>query len=457
MAASRRLWPILAAACLGLAVAISSWFAVSAWEERLAKAQFNDVAGDYASALQNGLDEDLGKLVAMRAFYDSSVVVDPDEFDLFTSRILEGHDSKLRVIWCPRVSRDERAEFERKQSEKGLVDYSIKTWAMTGPSSPSPERDEYFPVLYSTTASKMTATLGMDLNSEPVRSQAIQRARDGNVMATAQNVLLRNPIGGDRCGFFVVVPVYRPGLPLDSAEERRRNTLGIIVGAFQTGAVLDAILAKTTLPQNVALYLYPTHADADSSPVYARGATGRGEPFEPKSEAALAGLPYWSSTLKAGDANWNLVVVPMKGGLLTFYRAWLVLAAVILVFGAVLAYMWSSVRYALGLEMANSRILELAQTDLLTNLANRRAFIKRLTMAFTASLRGAPPFAGGGRSDHSQRAGGEDRQRARRALQHQRPQSSHHLEHRHRPLFPGGGRARGDDDAGRPRALRGQG
>ncbi|HAN63674.1 MAG TPA: hypothetical protein DCQ79_07400 [Rhizobiales bacterium] len=95
MAASRRLWPILAAACLGLAVAISSWFAVSAWEERLAKAQFNDVAGDYASALQNGLDEDLGKLVAMRAFYDSSVVVDPDEFDLFTSRILEGHDSKL--------------------------------------------------------------------------------------------------------------------------------------------------------------------------------------------------------------------------------------------------------------------------------------------------------------------------------------------------------------------------
>jgi hypothetical protein len=88
------------------------------------------------------------------------------------------------------------------------------------------------------------------------------------------------------------------------------------------------------------------------------GAAGRGELFEPKSEVALAGLPYWSSTLKAGDANWNLVVVPAKGGLITFYRAWLVLAAVILVFGAVLAYMWSSVRYALRLETANGRILE---------------------------------------------------------------------------------------------------
>jgi CHASE domain len=55
-------------------------------------------------------------------------------------------------------------------------------------------------------------------------------ARDGNIMATAQNVLLRNPIGADRWGFFVVVPVYRPGLPLDSVEARRRNILGVIVG-----------------------------------------------------------------------------------------------------------------------------------------------------------------------------------------------------------------------------------
>lgn len=55
--------------------------------------------------------------------------------------------------------------------------------------------------------------------------------------------------------------------------------------------------------------------------------------------------------------------------------------------------MWASLRHALHLETANSRILELAQTDLLTDLANRRAFTKRLSMAFTAAWRGAPPFA----------------------------------------------------------------
>jgi CHASE1-domain containing sensor protein len=139
------IWPILAAACLGLAVAISAWLAVSAWEERLPKAQFNDVAGDYATVLQNGLDAYLGKLLAVRAFYDSSVEVDPDEFVLFTGRILEGHDGKLRVTWSPLVTSEERAAFESKAREQGFGDFAIRTWAASGPLSPAPERDEYFP------------------------------------------------------------------------------------------------------------------------------------------------------------------------------------------------------------------------------------------------------------------------------------------------------------------------
>jgi predicted signal transduction protein with EAL and GGDEF domain len=47
----------------------------------------------------------------------------------------------------------------------------------------------------------------------------------------------------------------------------------------------------------------------------------------------------------------------------------------------------------LRLETANRRILQLAQTDILTSLANRRAFMKRLKMAINASLRGSPAFA----------------------------------------------------------------
>jgi CHASE1-domain containing sensor protein len=94
-------WPILAAGRFGLVVAISAWFAVSIWEERLARATFNDVAGDYAEILQNGLDEYVGKLLAVRAFYEASIELDPDEFALFTGQILDGQTDRMRVIWCP--------------------------------------------------------------------------------------------------------------------------------------------------------------------------------------------------------------------------------------------------------------------------------------------------------------------------------------------------------------------
>ena len=132
----------------------------------------------------------------MRAFYDASVEVDADEFDLFTSQITAGYDETMRLIWAPRVTRDERAEFERKQRERGHPDFSIRTWSLSNPMAVSPERDEYFPILYSTVASKRAATLGTDLNSEPVRIEAIRRAREGNLMATAQGIQLRNPISG---------------------------------------------------------------------------------------------------------------------------------------------------------------------------------------------------------------------------------------------------------------------
>jgi predicted signal transduction protein with EAL and GGDEF domain len=128
--------------------------------------------------------------------------------------------------------------------------------------------------------------------------------------------------------------------------------------------------------------------------MYMRGASDRETLIAPKSEAALASVPHWTERVKAGDASWNVAVVPTQYGLASFYRAWLVLAAVLLVFGAVLTYMWASLRHALRLEAANRRVLELAQTDLLTDLPNRRAFMKRLTMAFRAGVaRRASPFS----------------------------------------------------------------
>lgn len=195
---ANHLWPLLGAGCLGIAVATSAWFAVSAWEERLDKTKFTNVAGDYATVLQNGLDQYLGKLLAVRAFYDASVEVDPDEFDLFTSQIAAGYDDAMRLVWAPRVTHDERAAFEGKQRELGHPDFSIRTWTLSNPMPVSPARAEYFPILYSTVASKRAATLGTDLDSEPTfppRAGADRVRADGSDSEIFEHVGEAAPAG----------------------------------------------------------------------------------------------------------------------------------------------------------------------------------------------------------------------------------------------------------------------
>lgn len=389
---SRHAWPMIAAGCLGLIVAAASWYAVSIWEERLARAEFTAVANEYATALQNGLNDYLDHIVAVRAFYDASREVDPEEFQSFTRHILQDYADIMRLVWAPRVTREERPAFEREAEKLGLTGYRIRTWSLGANPDVSPPRDEYFPILYSTVASQRTASFGLDINSEPVRGEAIRLARERDALTTAQAVTIRNPIKGQREGIIAVIPVYRHGTPRDSVEDRLDNTLGVLAAAIPIAVAFDAILDGVNLPQTVDLHVYGSSKNAEG-PVYVRGASASSDRSIAKPEKEFLNQPQWSTILKAGNASWRLIATPSQQSRSKYYRAWLVSLAVVLLFSAILAYMWASFRHARRLEEVNEKILELAETDLLTNLANRRAFMKRLTMAIAAAWRGGSPFA----------------------------------------------------------------
>jgi diguanylate cyclase (GGDEF)-like protein len=157
--------------------------------------------------------------------------------------------------------------------------------------------------------------------------------------------------------------------------------------------VVDEILREAKLPGGVDLYVFGADAKGESIPGLTRALRASTEPLEPRVQAELASLPHWQGRLVAGDARWTLMVTPRGGRLTSFYRTWMVVSLTVLVCGVVLAFMWASARHALRLEDANRRVLALAETDLLTSLANRRAFLKRLTQAFAAGSEGAPRFA----------------------------------------------------------------
>ena len=211
----RHIWPIVAVACLGLAVAVAAWFAVSVWEERLARAKFTAIAGDYASVLQNGLDDYLGKILAVRAFYDASVEVDPDEFNLFTSQILRRVRRRDALGLVPaRQPAMSAPSSSARPGRQASADYAIRTWAVTGPMSVSPERDEYFPILYSTRRIQESSDLGhgpqfraRSKRGDPPRAR---REYHGDRPRASSFAIQSTACAA---GFLALIPVYQQGCP----------------------------------------------------------------------------------------------------------------------------------------------------------------------------------------------------------------------------------------------------
>ena len=315
-------------------------------------------------------------------------MVNREEFGIFADALLQGQTAILGFSWVPRIRRDERVAHELDAVRDGLSDYHIKAAGPDGSLVVSPEQNEYFPVFYSNAIVKSSIVYGLDMNSEAGRRNVLERARDSGEMATSRQFKL---LSGDRNGFFVLMPVYKQGTPHDTVEDRRRNLVGYVNGVFQTGAMLDTILGSLT--PRLDLFVFGQTALPDGPPIHMLASPLRKSALLPKSQQVLATGLHWTGKISVGDARWTLVAVPIPGGLKVAGYGWIALISGLLTTGILVAYLWASGRYARHLEVVNKKVHELAQTDSLTNLANRRAFHDRLAFAFAASKRGANPFA----------------------------------------------------------------
>jgi diguanylate cyclase (GGDEF)-like protein len=173
-------------------------------------------------------------------------------------------------------------------------------------------------------------------------------------------------------------------------EDRRRNLLGFVQGVFQIGAMLDNTLHEIKTPAN--LFVFAEGDSVGGPPIYEHAASANSSPILLGGSEDLTLIPHWSTTLKVADMQWKLVAVPSPGTIAKHWSSWILLAGGLLVTAIIVNFIRASDRYALGLVRANQRISELALKDPLTSLANRRAFLDRLSETYAATKRGGRPF-----------------------------------------------------------------
>src|SRR6185369_8238167 len=107
-----------------------------------------------------------------------------------------------------RVTDSERAGYEERARADGLADFQITEAGANGRTVAAQHRREYFPVYFVESFSGTRRALGFDLASEPIRREALDRARDtGRAAASDPLTLIRRR--ESEPSFVVLVPVYK--------------------------------------------------------------------------------------------------------------------------------------------------------------------------------------------------------------------------------------------------------
>jgi diguanylate cyclase (GGDEF)-like protein len=362
----------LVAACVGVTLSLIAAFTVGRWESRAARAELEVMAETQAIVLQNGINEYISRLSTLRTLFESANEdITRSEYETFSSRLFEGHSGFLRLAWLPKIRRKERAEYEAAAIVDGVSDYHFKSFP---DGAVAPESDEYYPVYFSTEP-KTSLVYGLDYWTNPERRAALEHARDEDRIKAVRTKLFDGQNSSSGIGIAVFVPVYAKGTSRTTIADRRRNLAGFIVGIFDLPQLLRSIQSAAAANPAISISVYPPGATG-----IARLARWDTPDFSSVRRMPASGDLQWLTILRIGDANWRLLAAPAIGGQLVaqHYRALVLLAAGLIVTLFLAVYLALASRNSLQLSLANRRVLELAQTDILTGLPNRAYLLEQL-------------------------------------------------------------------------------
>ncbi|MBC6982588.1 CHASE domain-containing protein [Caulobacter sp. 17J80-11] len=105
------------------------------------------------------------------------------------------------------------------------------------------------------------AALGFDMMSEPIRREAMDRARDLGVPAASGRVVLVQELDHDKQpGFLIYTPVYARGSTPETVADRRADLIGWVYSPFRAHDLFRQVFAGTGLLDQVDVEVFDAAA-----------------------------------------------------------------------------------------------------------------------------------------------------------------------------------------------------
>lgn len=260
-------WVVLLA---GLSLSLWAWQASEKETRQRAQEQFEFRSQRIESAIRSRMLAYEHMLRGGVSLFLSSDGVDRSEWRLYVRNLnFNQHYPGVQGICFAKYIRPEEkdAHIEQVRAE-GFPDYTIR---------PEGERPEYTSTLFLEPFDRRNRrAFGYDMFSDPVRREAMIRARDNGRVAMSGKVTLVQEDGEDvQAGFLIYLPLYRtPSVPV-RLEDRRAALEGYVCSPFRMRNFMQGLLAEDREYVELAVFdgvephpdarLYQTeHSDADA-------------------------------------------------------------------------------------------------------------------------------------------------------------------------------------------------
>lgn len=340
----------LAILVTGIGLSIAAFSTVRARSNQRVREEFHQQVTHLTSALEYSVTDKLEVSQALAAFYAASDQVDRDEFRVFVQPFLNHHKGIHGLSWVARVSGEDRARYEQAMAAEGFPNFSIYQRDNSGNVSKRPPQLEYFPVTY-TEPSTLSQAIGYDMLSEPMRRDALMRAKQtGQTALTERITLIDNELGA-----IAFTPIYAP-----ASNSKAKTLLGFVQVVFSLKNTVANAIESPTLAE-LDFSIYDQSASPDHQLILRHQANTRNLlvsawPDSDNSPAARAILcPSPSDCIRhvdVADRRWTIVMHPTMA-YITSNREGAAYAifsiGLLLTFGFV-AYMLITQRHAIRVE-----------------------------------------------------------------------------------------------------------
>jgi len=313
--------------CSGLIATMLLFTVLRSLEHDAMVSDFTQRANQQATTIKQGFNDALVGIEIVNRMFMTTGAVSREQFSQYTQPLLQRYPYIHAFAFHRYIGESAKPVYgvATRKPTPGLMLEELRDRSM----SPASARNAKVVVAYVEPMPGNESKLKLDIAHHPHIANSIRDAIDTGLASSTPLIKLGSLGQADRRhGFMVVMPVYRYGAEIGTAESRRKAAVGDTAALFNMDELMSRILTVDGLLQasDMDIRLYVNGLTDRREQAFQKVASVVPNPIEAFMPAWLYGsrLNSIASTFNVADRVWHLVVSAAPPPIATYHRGSLV-------------------------------------------------------------------------------------------------------------------------------------